>query len=34
MEKADTIICLNKKKQLKEYHKNYRKAKKSQCNNQ
>ena len=35
MEKTDTIICLQKKKQrLKEYQKNYCDAKKSQYNNQ
>ena len=35
MEKTDTIICPKKKKQeLKEYHQNYREAKKSQSNNQ
>ena len=34
MEKKDIIICLKKKIQkLKEYQKNYRKAKKSRINN-
>ena len=30
MEKTDISICLEKKKRLKEYQKNYREAKKSQ----
>ena len=35
MEKTDMAICLKKKKQrVKEYHKNYRKTKRSQYNNE
>ena len=35
MEKTDIAICLKKKKQrFKEYHENYREAKKSQYNNE
>ena len=35
MEETATIICRKKKKQrLKQYQKNYREAKKPQCNNQ
>ena len=34
MEKTDIIICLKKRKQrLEEFPKNYREAKRSQCNN-
>ena len=33
MEKTDIAICIKKKKSLKEYQKNYRETKKSQCNN-
>ena len=34
MEKADITICLKNKQRLKEQQKNYREAKKSQCNNE
>ena len=34
MEKIDISTCMKKKKQLKEYPKNYSEAKKSQYNNE
>ena len=32
MEETDTIICLEKKSELKKFQKNYREAEKSQSN--